>query len=170
MPSSAARSALSTEVRDFEEEKSLDLRQRRPRGCSRAGRLWHDYLFCRPHPSPQRAEQPCHDRNPEPQRLYQGRTADRRRLLRHPQRPHRPARYVLCLWIFGGALPISIQSMPEEQEGAVYGFGRRQSGHGQLPVREDHRHRLRPEWSFRQHIRYPQWNLRLRGQPGRPTS
>jgi hypothetical protein len=45
MPSSAAGSALSIEVRDFEEEKSLDMRQRRLCGSSRAGRLWQDHLF-----------------------------------------------------------------------------------------------------------------------------
>jgi hypothetical protein len=48
----AARSALSVEVRDFEEEKSLDERRRGLGGCSRAGRLWHHYLFCGPESAP----------------------------------------------------------------------------------------------------------------------
>jgi hypothetical protein len=40
-----ARSALSIEVKDFEEEKSLDERRRGLGGCGSAGRLWQNLLF-----------------------------------------------------------------------------------------------------------------------------
>ena len=116
----------------------------------------------------QRVDQPCPDRDPEPQRLYQGRTADRGRLLRHPQRLQRTSRQRFPFPGFGGALPISIQNMPEEQLGAVYG-----SGDGSLTMvnyatGKDHRHRRRLEWSFVQHLHDPQRGLCFRGQPGGP--
>ena len=48
--------------------------------------------------------------------------AHRRRLLRHSQQVQRHRR-TFTVSGFGGTLPVSIQNMPEEQRGAVYGSG-----------------------------------------------
>jgi len=61
--------------KDFEQEKSLDERRRRLGGCRRAGRLWNYYLFCWPRPAAQRVGQSRPDRDPESQRIHQGRAA-----------------------------------------------------------------------------------------------
>ena len=55
IPCCAVFSAPSRRGRDFEEEKSLDQRRRRSGGCRRAGRLWHNQLFRRPHVAAQQA-------------------------------------------------------------------------------------------------------------------
>jgi hypothetical protein len=75
--------------------------------------------------------------------LSKGALADRRRLLRHAQRLQRHAGSFPSPAI-GGALPITIQNMPEEQFGAVYG-----AGDGSLDLinyaARRPRHRERPE-------------------------
>ena len=88
----AARSALSIEGWDFEEEKSLDQRQRGFGSCRRAGRLWQHLLFCRPRVAAQRADQPRHDRDPEPRRPGQGRARRSLTPTTTPQRLQRQAR------------------------------------------------------------------------------
>ena len=64
---SAAHTALSVEVRDFEEEKSLVERCGRPWHRNCAGRMWYDNLFRGPSPAPQRTAKPRVDRRSEPQ-------------------------------------------------------------------------------------------------------
>jgi len=81
---SCAHTAPSVEVRDFEQEKSLDEHRRGPSGCSRAGRLWHYYLFCGPAAASQRAGQSRSNRDSKSQRLRRWRLADCGCLLRHP--------------------------------------------------------------------------------------
>ena len=155
MQLSAACAARSVEVRDFEEEKSLDKRRRGPGGCRRAGRLRQRHLFCGPDPAPQRADQPRSDRHSEPQRLHQGRAAVCGCLLRHPQRLQRTSRPVFHLRVIGAALPITIQNMPEETTGAVYGSGDGSLDPDQLREGEHHGQRLRAERPFRRAFLLP---------------
>ena len=68
---------------------------------------------------------------------------------------------------YGGALPITIQNMPEEQFGAIYGAGDGSFTLVNYAKEKDHRHRQRPQWPFLQHLHYPQQELRLCRQPGR---
>ena len=64
---------------------------------------------------------------------------------------------------YGGALPISIQSMPEEQLGAIYGAGDGTLYRSRLPDREDDGHSFRIERSFFQHLHDPQRDIRFCG-------
>ena len=67
---------------------------------------------------------------------------------------------------YSGALPISIQNMPEEQFGAVYGVRRRQLHPGQLRQEKTTGNVGGLNRPFVQHLYYPQQELRLRRQPG----
>ena len=87
-----------------------------------AGRLWQNHLFCRPSVAAQRFDQSRPDCDPESQRIHQGRPGDRGRILRHPLQLQRQDSQ-FSVSGFSGALPVSIQNMPEEELGAVYGSG-----------------------------------------------
>ena len=103
------------------------------------------HLFCGTRPSPQRVDQPRSDRDPEPQRFYQGRLqiVDAYYDIRNGY-TGQPAAFSISG--FGGALPITIQNMPEEQVGRGLRLGRRQPDPGQLRRREDQRHGFGLEW------------------------
>jgi hypothetical protein len=67
---------------------------------------------------------------------------------------------------YGGALPISIQSMPEENVAAVYGSGDGTLTTVNYQIGEDYGHGRGLEWTFLKHLHDPQWDVYFRGQPG----
>ena len=105
-------------------KRSLWIQRRRGSGaCSRAGRLWHHHLFCRTQPAPQRLPNRVLIAIQNPSAFAKGalQIVDAYYDIRSGY--NRQDRQSFSITGYSGALPITIQNMPEEQLGAVYGSG-----------------------------------------------